>query len=415
MSRDGSPIPLLGSLCLLQAATGLNWSAYFAFGGIFLRAKLGLPVETIALLVSSSFLVYCLTQVGSSLMVDVGVRVAGLRAMLLRSPVFYGLGLIVLVLGTSPAAVVAGVGLMGLGAATNPLMLAAVAASTPKNASGRMASLLGVAYVAGQIVALGAGWLLTNQSRIDGLFVAMCAVWGVTAVVCLAWLRVSPDRDEEQLPYASALALELRRSFGALWKSVGEPRTRALKFIILVAGVAPVLAGIYIPLYLIKLVEDPAQSASYIAAATALGYVIASVVTPLLGAFTDRRRNASEALLVILGILAVVAVAMSQITSPLVVSLLAVALTVAGQCVNVLQNAIMLTYVPRDAATTFFAANQLPFYAGLPLGLGFGIGAVGLTGSLANSLLVVAAMFAVSALIWWRHVASKSAERSIRE
>jgi hypothetical protein len=58
LRRARSPALLLGSLCVLQATTGFTWSAYFAFGGIFLRAKLGLSVEAIALLVSASFLVY---------------------------------------------------------------------------------------------------------------------------------------------------------------------------------------------------------------------------------------------------------------------------------------------------------------------------------------------------------------------
>ncbi|HEX5415356.1 MAG TPA: MFS transporter [Chloroflexota bacterium] len=412
MSRARSPARLLGSLCLLQATTGFNWSVYFAYGGIFLQVKLGLSVEAIALLVSSSFLVYCIIQFGVSLVVDVGVRVVGLRVMLLRSPIFYGLGLTILVLGSSPTTAVGGVGLMGLGAATLPLMLAALAASTPKGASGRLASLLGVAYVAGQIVALGVGWFLVSRSRTDAVFVALCVIWAVTAAFCLAWLRLAPGNDSRQVSLPGAFVVELRRSFGALWRSLGEPRTRALKVIILVAGVAPVLAGIYIPLYLIKLVEDPSRSAGYIAASTTLGYAMASVTTPLVGAYTDRQHNASSVLLVMLVVLAGIAAAMSQTTNPLVVSLLAVALTVAGQCLTMLQNALMLTHVPDESATTFFAANQLPFYGGLPIGLSLGIGVVGLTGSLGNALLVVAAMFGFSAAVWWRHVAHNPARRA---
>ena len=410
--RVRSPALLLGSLCLLQGTTGFNWSAYFAFGGIFLRAKLGLSVEAIALLVSASFLVYCIIQFGVSLVVDAGVRIVGLRVMLLRSPVLYGLGMTILVLGSSPTTVVGGIGLMGLGAATLPLMLAAVAASTPKSASGRMASLLGVAYVAGQIVALGAGWFLLSHGWTDTVFVALCVIWTVTTAFCLGWLRLEPGTDSRQASLPGAFAVEMRRSFGALWQSLGESRTRALKVIILVAGVAPVLAGIYIPLYLIKLVEDPSRSAGYIAASTTLGYALASVATPLVGAYTDRRRNASSVLLAILVLLAVIAAAMSQTANPLAVSLLAVALTVSGQCLSMLQNAIMLTHVPHDSATTFFAANQLPFYGGLPLGLGLGIGAVSLTGSLGNALLVVAAMFGVSAAIWFWHLASNATRHS---
>jgi MFS family permease len=405
--RARSTALLLGSLCVLQAATGFTWSAYFAFGGIFLQAKLGLSVEAIALLVSSAFLVYCVIQFGVSLVVDVGVRVAGLRAMLLRSPVLYGLGMTILVLGSSPTTAIVGVGLTGLGAATLPLMLAGVAASAPKGTSGRMASLLGVTYVAGQIIALGVGWLLVSRGWTDALFVTLGGIWVMTAALCLAWLRLEPGTDSRHGVLPGAFGGELRRSFGALWKSMGEPQTRALKAIILIAGVAPVLAGIYIPLDLIKLVGDPTRSATYIAASTTLGYLLASAATPVVGAYTDRRRNAPRVLLAALVFLTLIAAALSQATNPLAVSLLAVALTVGGQCLNMLQNAIMLAQVPRDSATTFFAANQLPFYGGLPLGLGLGISAVGLTGSLGNALLVVAAMFGISAAIWWRHVVKK--------
>src|SRR5205085_2008141 len=115
----------------------------------------------------------------------------------------------------------------------------------------------------------------------------------------------------------------------------------ALKFVILVAGVAPVLAGIYIPLYFIRLVGDPARSAGYIAASTALGYLIGGVATPLLGSFTDRRHNAPGGLLAVLVLVTIAATAASQTTNPVAVAGLTVALTVGGQCLNMLQNAIM--------------------------------------------------------------------------
>ena len=398
-----SPVLLLGSLCLLQAATGLNWSVYFAFGGFFLQAKLGLSVATVALLLSSSFLVYCVVQFGVSLVLDAGVRLVGLRAMLLRSPIFYGIGMILVVTGPSSTTVVIGSGLVGLGAATLPLMLAAVAVATPRSASGQMASLLGVAYLVGQVVALGAGWLLVNQDRTQSVFSGLCIAWLFVVVILAMVLRLGPATDPRRLPVTSAFAVQVRTSFGALWRSLGDPRTRALKVIILVAGVAPVLAGIYIPLDLIGLVNDPARSAGYIAASTALGYLIGAVSTPPLGVFVDRRRNASGLLLAVLVYVAVVAVVVSRTTDPLVVSMLTVGLTVGGQWLGMLQNTIMLRDVPAETATTFFAANQLPFYGGLPLGLGLGIGAVGLTGSVANALLVIAGMFGFSAVVWWWH------------
>src|SRR5437867_12803690 len=111
-----TPVILLGSLCLLQAATGVNWSVFFAFGGIYLGAKLGLSVPAVALLVSSSFLVYCGVQFCASLVVDAGVRLVGLRVMLLRSPILYGLGMTLIVLGPDGTWVIVGTGLAGLGA-----------------------------------------------------------------------------------------------------------------------------------------------------------------------------------------------------------------------------------------------------------------------------------------------------------
>jgi MFS family permease len=324
--------------------------------------------------------------------------------MLLRSPIFYGIGMTLIVLAPSSAMVVVGSGLVGLGAATSPLMLAAVAASTPRHASSQMASLLGVSYLAGQVVALGAGWLLVNQSHSETVFGGLSVIWAVVTVVLLVALHPGPAAYPQPIPLTSAFAVQIRTSFGALWKSLGEPRTRALKFIILVAGVAPVLAGIYVPLYLIGLVDDPTRSAGYIAASTALGYLIGGVSTPALGAFTDSRHNASGVLLVVLGFVTLVAGALSRTSDPLAVSVLTVGLIIGGQWLSMLQSTIMLLEVPPETATTFFAANQLPFYAGLPLGLGLGIGAVGLTGSVANALLMVAAMFGLSAVVWWRHV-----------
>jgi MFS family permease len=401
---DRTLVTLLGSLCLLQAATGVNWSIYFAFGGFFLAAKLGLSVAEVALLVSSSFLAYCVVQFGASLVVDAGVRLVGLRAMLLRSPILYGVGMTLIVLGPNATTVVVGGALAGLGAATLPLMLATISARTSKNSSSKMASLLGVSYLIGQVVALAAGWLLVNNADSHTGFFGLCAMWAVVAAVLLVTLWPGSTTDGPEAPLTNAFVGQVRTSFGALWRSLGDPSTRALKFIILIAGVAPVLVGIYIPLYLIGLVNDQGRSASYIAASTALGYLIGGISTPLLGTYTDRRRNAPGLMLAVLGFVAVVALTLSRTRDPLEVSVLAVALTVGGQWLNVLQNTIMLLEVPRERATTFFAANQLPFYGGLPLGLGLGIGAVGLTGSVANALLVVAAMFGVSAAVWGWHV-----------
>ncbi len=122
-----------------------------------------------------------------------------------------------------------------------------------------------------------AGWLLVDRGRAPAVFVGLCVVWLAVAVVLSATPRPESAADPRRLPLTSAFATQVRTSFGALWRSLGDPGTRALKIVILVAGVAPVLAGIYIPLDLIGLVDDPARSAAYIAASSALGYVIGAV------------------------------------------------------------------------------------------------------------------------------------------
>jgi predicted MFS family arabinose efflux permease len=194
---------------------------------------------------------------------------------------------------------------------------------------------------------------------------------------------------------------------GETRRLLADPRTRAMKALVFLAGVAPVLAGIYIPLYFLRLVDDPRLSAGYISASTAVGYVLGGVLTPALGVFVDRRQNARQVLFVMLLAATLLAGLLPSLRDPLVVSELTVALTIGSQWLNTLVNAVLLLEVSRDSPTTFFAVNQLPFYAGLPVGLALGITAVGATGSVENALLVVAAMLGLSALIWGWHLRSR--------
>ena len=67
-----------------------------------------------------------------------------------------------------------------------------------------------------------------------------------------------------------------------------------------------------------------------------------------------------------------------------------------------IKDAILMLRISSERSTTFFLANQLPFYAGLPLGLMFGIGAIRLSGSVANALVMVGCLFLLGAAVWLR-------------
>ncbi|HEY3080979.1 MAG TPA: hypothetical protein VGM69_13885, partial [Chloroflexota bacterium] len=174
------------------------------------------------------------------------------------------------------------------------------------------------------------------------------------------------------------------------------------KLVLMVAGVAPLLAGMYIPLYLIGLVSDRDASAAYIAGSTAVGYALGAVLTPALGVFSDRKQNKSSLLLGVLLLLAVALLGIVAFREVLVVSALAVVVGVASQWLVMLQNAILMLRISAERSTTFFLANQLPFYAGLPLGLLFGIGAIRISGSVANALVMVGCLFLLGAAVWLR-------------
>src|SRR5215470_4310476 len=78
---SGGATAVFASLGLFQAANGATWSCYFAFAGILLREKFGLPVGSVAVLVSSCFLAYCVVQSLVSILLDLGVQLVGLRWM----------------------------------------------------------------------------------------------------------------------------------------------------------------------------------------------------------------------------------------------------------------------------------------------------------------------------------------------
>jgi Na+/melibiose symporter-like transporter len=291
----------------------------------------------------------------------------------------------------------------GFGAATSPLMLAAMASRTSKRRSGVVASLLNASYLAGQLIALGVGWLLVSEGNAGLAFQGTCGMWLLVSVILLLALRIEPIPGEEPRLPGPALR-KLIASLGETRRLLADPRTRAMKALIFLAGVAPVLAGIYVPLFFLRLVEDPRLSAGYISASTAAGYILGGVLTPALGVFVDRRQNVRQVLFAVLLAVTLLAAVMPSLRDPLVVSALTIALTLGSQWLNTLVNAVLLLEVSHDSPTTFFAVNQLPFYAGLPVGLALGITAVGATGSVENALLVVAAMFGLSAVVWGRHV-----------
>jgi MFS-type transporter involved in bile tolerance (Atg22 family) len=136
------------------------------------------------------------------------------------------------------------------------------------------------------------------------------------------------------------LRRRLRESMAALWLLLAEPATRRLKVVIAIAAAGPVLAGTYLPLLLIGLVGDASRGAGYLAAATATGYVLAMLLSPVLGNWSDRRGNKPALLLVLLGTVAV-ALALSGVSGqPPVVAGVIIVVSIAGRWLNVLQRAI---------------------------------------------------------------------------
>jgi MFS-type transporter involved in bile tolerance (Atg22 family) len=205
------------------------------------------------------------------------------------------------------------------------------------------------------------------------------------------------------------VALGDRGELHALRQQLTDPRMRALKALMFVAGVAPALAGICVPLYLLSVVGDPGRSAGYIAASSAISYAVVGMSAPALGAFADRWNNHRRLLLGALLFAAMVLVTLAHAHEPVVVSALSVCLAVGGQWLSVLLNAIQLLEVSPEATNTFLAANQIPFYVGSLLALSLGVGITAATGSVANTLLFVAGLFAAGACILALHLMSPRA------
>jgi MFS family permease len=198
----------------------------------------------------------------------------------------------------------------------------------------------------------------------------------------------------------------VRESVAALWLMLTDPATRRLKVVIAVAATGPAIAATYLPLLLLGLDADPRRSAGYLSAATSAGYVLALLVTPVLGAWSDRRGNKPALLLAVLTTVSLALALVGMSSRPLAVAGVIVVVSLGGRWLGVLQRAIQLELATAGQRTTFFMANQLPFFAGLPVGLLLAMVAIQLTGSVVNALLVVSLLFAGGAALWgeqlWR-------------
>src|SRR3712207_5492746 len=121
---------------------------------------------------------------------------------------------------------------------------------------------------------------------------------------------------------------------------------------------------------------------------TGASYVLGLLLTPALGYAADRWHNQAH---LVLGVLLLAGGALLLICltdSPLVVSGLAVVVGICGRWLTTLQNAILLTLASGEQKTSFFMANQLPLFAGLPIGLLLAIGVIGMTGSVTSALVL---------------------------
>src|SRR5215469_3564493 len=103
------------SLGILQLGNGLHVTTFVSYAGFFFRDRFALSVTEVSILVSAAVLVASLTQFLACLLLDLGVRLAGRRLMLLRAPAIYVLGWLLMTFGPTPSLAALGGGLIGLG------------------------------------------------------------------------------------------------------------------------------------------------------------------------------------------------------------------------------------------------------------------------------------------------------------
>jgi MFS family permease len=379
---------------------------YTAFAGYFLRAKFGLSVPQAAQLVGLGLLIFGLLQFAAGFVADLGIRLYGRKAMLVRVAGTYTLSWLLFATLPLPLLAAIGAGLGGLAGAGLPIVLSYLSEHTRRDRSGLVSSFQDVVMVAGQVIALVGGWLLVGRGQTQALVLAVSGMWAATTVL-LAWrLPAEALLDEAAIDTRGVLRRRLRESMAALWQLLADPATRRLKAVIAVAATGPVIASTYLPLLLVGAVADPRRSAGYLAAATATGYVLAMLLTPALGHWADRRGNKPALLLAVLGTVAVALALVGVSSQPPVIAGVIVLVSIGGRWLNVLQRAIQLELATAEQRTTFFMANQLPFFAGLPVGLLLAMVVIQLTGSVVNALLVVSLFFAAGAILWgdqlWR-------------
>src|SRR5262249_29238179 len=154
---------------------------------------------------------------------------------------------------------------------------------------GFVAGLVNAVQLAGQLLALGIGLFLVSRGQIRALFPGVATMWLAMIILLFATLPADRPTLAGELPLARVVADRFRLRAEELWRPFLDRETGLIKVLMMIAGVAPPLASTYLPLYLLALVGDPVGSAAYISASTAIGYLLGTVLTPALGAFSDRR------------------------------------------------------------------------------------------------------------------------------
>ena len=209
--RARPPGRLLLGLAALQFGFGFHGVVYAAFGGAFLRARFGLAVPEAAQLLALGLLLFGLLQFAAGLVADLGVRLYGRKAMLVRVAVTYTLARLLFAVLPLPLPAVVGAGLGGLAGSGLPIVLSYLSDHTERGRSGLVAGLQEGVLVVGQVA--------TALLVVALFFAGGAALWGDQL-----WRR---RRDRPPGPGRGRPAAALAPALAAVLAACAPPSDRA--------------------------------------------------------------------------------------------------------------------------------------------------------------------------------------------